>query len=366
MQLLGRELKRHGFMPSVIIPPNSSGNHVNDWFAQHGVNVTTSDELRAVSLKRPETILGLARFIRSQGAKIVNLHSPGEHIPLAELVAVRLAGCLAVTSIHGHATSAITRSIKLKNYIAGSPLNTHVVAMNQIVEAQQLNCGIAPSKLSLIYNGVELPRDQLSTAEARRLLDVPDNAFVIACFGRLVPDKGIDTLIQAVNILPDSLLGRLCLLIGGEGSEAEKVRRMVAPRSEHAVRFLGHVLHTSTYYAAADLFVLPSRHEPFGLVFLEAAAHGLASIGTSVGGIPEIILDGATGMLVNPEDPGALADALLKLSTDDELRHRLGSAARVRVGELFTANAMVERYAALFQNVMDGRGLQAAAPDEAR
>jgi glycosyltransferase involved in cell wall biosynthesis len=181
---------------------------------------------------------------------------------------------------------------------------------------------------------------------------VPGNVFVILCFGRLVRDKGIDTLIQAVNLLPDSVLGRLCVLIGGEGAELENLRRMAAPQAKHAVRFLGPVGQTSTCYSAADLFVLPSRHEPFGLVFLEAAAHGLPSIGTRVGGIPEIVLDGVTGLLVKPADPGALADAIVRLSTDDELRLRLGEAARARVGELFTADSMVKGYATLFRNLL--------------
>jgi glycosyltransferase involved in cell wall biosynthesis len=352
MQQLGRNLTRYGLAPTVVIPPNSSGSYVLDWLAKGGVNVKISNQLHALSMKRPDTIFELARYIRAQRPEIVNLHSPGEHVPLAELIAVRLAGSVAVTSIHGHTTSEIGRATKLRNSILGSPLNAQVVAMNQIVKAQQIASGIAPHKLTLIYNGVDLPSEELSAVEARRQLDVPDSAFVIVCFGRLVPDKGIDTLIQAVNLLPDPVLGRLCVLIGGEGIELENLRGMVAPRAKHVVRFLGHVGQTSTCYSAADLFVLPSRHEPFGLVFLEAAAHGLPSIGTRVGGVPETILDGATGLLVRPEDPRALADAIIKTSTDDDLRLRLGLAAKARVGELFTSDLMVRGYATLFRNLL--------------
>ena len=130
----------------------------------------------------------------------------------------------------------------------------------------------------------------------------------------------------------------------------------VAPRAKQAVSFLGHVDNTGLFYAASDLFVLPSRHEPFGLVFLEAAQYALACIGTSVGGIPEIVVDGETGFLVPPERPDELAARIVWLSRDEGLRQDLGKAARRRVQTNFTLDGMVGAYARLFQRTLSSHG----------
>src|SRR5262249_42221246 len=157
---------------------------------------------------------------------------------------------------------------------------------------------------------------------------------------RLVPDKGLDILIEALNVIPDDLRARLQVLIGGVGDQAAHEKRVRDPGS-NVIRFLGHVTDTGAYYAAADLFVLPSRHEPFGLVFIEAAQYALPSIGTRVGGIPEAIADGETGLLVPPNDVRGLRDCIVSLSRDDCLRRKLGEAAQRRARMQFTDDSMV-------------------------
>ena len=91
------------------------------------------------------------------------------------------------------------------------------------------------------------------------------------------------------------------------------------------------------------MFVLPSLYEPFGMVLLEAMAHGLPCIGTKVGAMPEIIADGETGLLVPPVDASALADALERLLTNHDVRRRMGLAGRSRLEEQFTWNRTVRR-----------------------
>jgi glycosyltransferase involved in cell wall biosynthesis len=111
--------------------------------------------------------------------------------------------------------------------------------------------------------------------------------------------------------------------------------------------FLGRVPDTTDVYAASDLFVLPSHLEGFGLVFIEAAFHGVPSIGTNVGGVPYAIEDGKTGMLVPVKDDAAFAASIKKLWDHAALRQQMGEAARARACSEFTEARMAERYAAI-------------------
>jgi glycosyltransferase involved in cell wall biosynthesis len=95
-------------------------------------------------------------------------------------------------------------------------------------------------------------------------------------------------------------------------------------------------------YARADIFVAPRRYESFGLIFLEAMMHGAACVGTRAGGIPEVVEHGTTGLLVPPEDPTALAEALARLAGDAALRRRMGEAGLATYRRSFTAERMAE------------------------
>ncbi|MCU1504970.1 MAG: hypothetical protein JWM12_4324, partial [Ilumatobacteraceae bacterium] len=97
----------------------------------------------------------------------------------------------------------------------------------------------------------------------------------------------------------------------------------------------------------------PSRHEPIGLVFVEAAQHGLATIGTEVGGIPEAIVAGETGLLVRPDNPQELADAIVRFVNDPDLRSRLGDAGRRRARETFSEVMTVDGYVRAYNEVLD-------------
>jgi glycosyltransferase involved in cell wall biosynthesis len=116
---------------------------------------------------------------------------------------------------------------------------------------------------------------------------------------------------------------------------------------------------TADLYAASDLFALPSYLEGFGLVYVEAAFHGVPSIGADMGGTREAILDGETGLLVPPGDRAALAGAIQRLRDDAVLRRRFGAAARARARARFAPARMADEYAAVFWP--EGSGSRAAA-----
>jgi len=120
---------------------------------------------------------------------------------------------------------------------------------------------------------------------------------------------------------------------------ARRVRRLIASRGlEGTVRLHGRVDRQSIgrFYSQADVFVLPSSYEPFGIVFAEAMSCGLPIVATSAGGIPELVAHGENGLLVPPNDVGALAEAIASLAADRELRRALGARSYEKSKELNT------------------------------
>jgi phosphatidylinositol alpha-1,6-mannosyltransferase len=162
---------------------------------------------------------------------------------------------------------------------------------------------------------------------------------VILTVARLNPRKGQREVIAALQALPDALRDRVeYWLVGGHNKENYAAALAVAAaRADFPVKFLGDIPDEKlgAIYAQADLFAMtsmPHKHsvEGFGLVYLEAGAHGLPVVAHAIGGVPEAVIDGETGLLVAPGDGAALTAAFARLLGDPALRRRLGEAGRAR------------------------------------
>jgi L-malate glycosyltransferase len=204
--------------------------------------------------------------------------------------------------------------------------------------------GIDPAKTQVIYNGIDFSRLRPKTgASLRRELGLPHDAVVVVSIGSLIRRKGHDLLIRAFSHL--GIERNLRLLIAGDGPEQPNLELLVAELDlTSRVRFLGYSDDVAGICATSDLLALASRMESFGLVLAEAGYFGLPVVATAVGGIPEVVEDGVTGLLVPPEDPQALAAALARLIDDRDYRVRLGRAGKQRVETLFGVERMAENF----------------------
>ncbi len=165
--------------------------------------------------------------------------------------------------------------------------------------------------------------------------------------GRLVPQKGFDVLIDA---FAQADLDVHDLLLAGEGPERAALQYQIEKLGlQSRVHLLGRADRPTavSLFQGCDWFVLPSRMEPQGIVNLEAMAAGKAVIASRIGGVPEIVLDNETGLLVHPDDANALSIALSCLENDLNLRQRLGTAGRSRA-QSFDWNAIADRYLTLY------------------
>ncbi len=167
----------------------------------------------------------------------------------------------------------------------------------------------------------------------------PKDKIIVLTVGRLHPRKGQVITLQALQMLPAEVRNRLeYWIVGGrnKGNYEDRLRSMAAGDSALTVRFFGNIPdeELAEVYERSDIFALTSINhgdsvEGFGLVYLEAAAHGLPIVAHKVGGVSEAVRDGVTGLLVTPDRPAELAAAFEKLIHDDVLRTRLGDAGRI-------------------------------------
>jgi phosphatidylinositol alpha-1,6-mannosyltransferase len=195
--------------------------------------------------------------------------------------------------------------------------------------------------------------------QARHELGLPPGATVVLGVSRLVPRKGMDVLIEAVGLLA-ARRPRLHLAIAGDGRDRTRLEKLVE-RTGAPVTFLGRVPdeRLPTTYGCADVFAMLCRNrwlgleqEGFGIVFLEAAASGVPSIAGDSGGASEAVEDGVTGLVVHePENVEAVRHALARLIDYEELRVRMGTAARRRAKERFAYDILAEQLAASLDRV---------------
>ena len=203
--------------------------------------------------------------------------------------------------------------------------------------------GVPREKIIVVHNGVDLEqytataRDQPLASE----LGITGTDRVIGTVSHLTPRKGVDLLVEAMGLLAKRLPEAKCLIIGGitnPGEEwyEEAVRRRIGELGlEGQVSLTGYRKDIGKLMGLMDVYVLPSRTENCPRSALEAQACERPVVGFRVGGMPEVVADGETGLLVEPFDVAALAEALHRLLLDAPLRRKLGAAGRARVERLF-------------------------------
>ena len=229
------------------------------------------------------------------------------------------------------------------------------VAVSDWVRRDIARYGVDPARIEVIPNGVDTTVYRPRAPELRERLGGFDP--LLLSVGRLLPQKGLDLLIDAVARLAADhpCLGVAIVGTGRmRGALEADVRRRGLEKRVVFTGFLEESLLPAAY-SSADLFVLPSVWEVFGIVLLEAMGCGLPCVASDAGGIPEVVAEGGTGLLFPVRDPAALASRLRILVEDESLRRRMGAEARRRAVEVFDWDRIAERTAGFYERLMAGR-----------
>ena len=224
--------------------------------------------------------------------------------------------------------------------------------------------GADASKISIVPCGVDLGEFwPIPTAQARATLGLPVDERIILQLGRMVPRKGVDTVIQAMALLNKQRLPARLVVVGGESSTPDpkktpEIGRLQALTAELGIKdrvmFVGQrgreVL--KYFYSAADMFVTTPWYEPFGITPLEAMACGTPVIGSNVGGIKFTVRDGETGYLVTPKESGELCDRIAFLYRHPEMLNLFGQQAMRHVARQFTWTKVASALAGVYESVL--------------
>jgi len=321
-------LERAGYLCTLAVSFRESDDAVLEDARRRGCRLLDVPSLgREVALVADVVALGkLVRLIGAERPHIVHTHT--SKAGFVGRLAARLARVPAVIhQPHGHVF-----------YGYFGPRRT---AVYTALERRARGIG-RPAQYVTVPSGVPTARLRATAPSrpvARARLGVEAQAYLVAGFGRLVPIKGFDLLVEALPRLRAAVPSARLLLVGDGPERAALERRATALGVADRLHVTGVVRDVVTSLAAADVVAAPSRNEGMGRALVEAMALGIPVVGAAVGGIPAVIVDGECGRLVPPEDPAALARALMELGRDEPLRRKLGEAAIDRAEAFSTAVA---------------------------
>jgi glycosyltransferase involved in cell wall biosynthesis len=298
----------------------------------------------------------LTAFLAATGAQVVH-----NHMYRAEVVGTRAALALAaagrprplvISTVH----SSRVRSFEDRELVCAlTPQMDHLIAVSTSIVQKIADEGRSGAPVSLIRNGVDLDRysEQEACCTLREEYGMPPDSAIVGVVARLAPEKGHSTLLDAWPLVL-ARVPQAYLLVVGEGSRLEELQKQARDLGiADRVIFTGRRDDVPAVTAALDVAVLPSYREAQVLTILEAMALSRPVVASNVGGIPEMVEDGVTGLLVPPREPVPLADAIVRLLTDHPFADTLGRAGHDLAHERFCVEVMVRAICDLYDEARD-------------
>jgi len=332
-----RGLAGRGLEPVLATPPEAP---LASRAAALGVRVAplrSRGDLDLAAVRRLRTLLG-------EGFDLLHLHTGHAHA----------LGLLAAAGLRPRPRVVVSRRVDfppagpLKGLKYGRRVD-RFLAVSEAVRGVLVAAGVPPERAVTVHSGIDPARFGVpgDPAGFRRELAIPRNAKLVGFVGALVGHKSPADLLEALAGLPDSVHG---VLAGTGELEAGLRRRAEVADLRGRVHFLGHREDVPRILRSIDVFCLPSHLEGLGTSVLDAFAAGVPVVAAAGGGIPEMVEDGASGLLVPPGRPVELARALERVLVDPDLAADLVRGGRGRV-EAFTAERMVEATLAVYESI---------------
>ncbi len=352
-------------LASIVLTLDPSKYDVQVWCLSRGGAVAEELIARGIALRilkmdsyhRPLQIAALARLMKTEQFAIIHTHGYFAST-FGRLAAILARISVVITHVHSTYHDYGKRNRLIERVL--SYFTDRIICISRAVETfVTVDEGIRKIKTCLIYNGVDFPVSidaDRCRREVRNSLGIDAAAIVITVVASLTANKGHRLLLEAfAQVFRTHPTVRLAIVGGGPlRQEIEAAARKLA--IDQSVSLLGVRNDVFELLRASDIFVLPSQNrEGLGVALIEAMAAGLPVIGTNLGGIPEIIVEGENGFLVAPGSPGQLADALVKLVDNQGLRVSMGRRGRELYEEKFTLSEMIHRIETLYDQLLENK-----------
>jgi glycosyltransferase involved in cell wall biosynthesis len=302
-----------------------------------------------------------ARFLRGRPVSILHSHRYKENL-LAALLVRRCGIPFLVSTRHGapepfrgwrhvkHATIGY-----LDRFVVRHAAD-RVVSLSDEMKGSLLR-DLPAGKVVTIRTGIdtELVRSALTVAEAKRRLGLPEGSRVVGYAGRLVPVKRLDIFLRAAKQMAQEDPS-LMFAIAGDGPEEAHLRALARDLNlEDRLRFLGYRENVYDVFRAFDVFLLCSDHEGLPRSVLEALYLGVPVVARPVGGIPEVVENGVTGVLVDSDEPSALAGACVSVMANEQRRKQVAAAGIRLVSQAFSIDGAASEMTSLYRRLGEGR-----------
>ncbi len=311
--------------------------------------ITNGKDVEILSINNYHNPLNITKVVTwLQQKKIDIVHTHGYPAGVLGRFAAIFAGIPCIFH-HVHSTylDLNKKHHAIENFL--SRFSSKIICCSEAVrEFVQKKENISEDKLTVIYNGISEPVniDINEISELKNTLGFHEDYIVVGCVASLNQHKGHRYLLEAFREIDNA-----GLLIVGDGPMAEELKRYSIELgiSERTV-FTGHKMDVAPYISLMDIVVLPSsEREGLGISIIEAMALSKPVIVTAIGGLPEVVADGETGIVVEAKNSKALAFAINKLSAAPDLRERMGAKGKERYGKMFSLNDMLNRMEDLYE-----------------
>jgi glycosyltransferase involved in cell wall biosynthesis len=267
------------------------------------------------------------------------VHTHGYFADILGIPAARILGIPHIATCHGFIANDV--NLRMYNRLDRTALrfSGKIIAVSDDIRRDLIGWGVRPSRVMTLQNAVDGPISEdlflKHRDEKRKSLRITNGDFAVGYVGRLSEEKWVKYLLRACSLLRRSGVAVRVILIG-EGPQRQELEILVRDEDlEDVVYFAGFRRDVESWLPAFDAFVLPSLTEGTPMSVLEAMASGVPVVATAVGGLPQVIENGRNGILVPPENPGKITEALCLLHADDAKREELSHCAKQTIREKY-------------------------------
>jgi glycosyltransferase involved in cell wall biosynthesis len=300
-------------------------------------------------------VVNLAQAIRIvKNGRFDLIHSHGYRADAFVLVVAKYLGLPFVSTVHGFTPTDPRLRLWCELDARLLRFFPRVMAVSAPMKDQLVAYGLYAARVDVVINAVEEAAQSGSSRKEMRLrLGISESEFVFGFVGRLSDEKGVDHLLQAAESLVAQERSARFVIVG-DGPRKDDLLEATRSRGlEGKVDFVGFQSNTAPWYETFDAFVLPSLSEGTPMALLEAMAHGLPSVATAVGGVPQVVSDGENGLLVPSADRTKLCDAMRSLMTNAQLRAKLSEGAVELVRGSYGVDAWIEHVQDVYAKALD-------------